>query len=156
MEGWLAALAGTDVATALRLSRWGYAAVNTAHVLGIALLVGAIVPLDLKLLGLWRGSDRDALVRVLVPVAAGGLALAVTTGALLFSVRAPEYADVVVFRIKLALIATGTASAIALHLRYGRLLAGASPLRLALAGALSMGCWLGALSLGRLIAFFKD
>ena len=52
----LAAVEASGLATALRFSRgWGYAAVNTAHVLGVALLVGAAVPLALRLLGLWRG-----------------------------------------------------------------------------------------------------
>jgi len=59
----LAALEGTALAQALRVSRWGCAAVNAGHVLGVALLVGAIVPLNLRLLGLWRGVPREPLVR---------------------------------------------------------------------------------------------
>ena len=101
----LAALAASDFVTALRMSRWLYAGVNTAHVLGIALLVGAILPLDLRLLGFWPGVPRDYLVRVLVPVAATGLALALAAGALLFATRAPEYAALTVFRVKLGLVA---------------------------------------------------
>ena len=156
MDEILAALAASDIATALRLSRWGYAAVNTCHVLGISLLVGAIVPLDLRLIGFWPGIARDGLVRTLVPVAATGLALAVTTGALLFSVRAPEYAALTVLQVKLALVLTGAGSAIALHLLHGYRLESAGPSRLARAGALSMTCWLGALIAGRMIAFSGD
>jgi len=156
VEGILAAVAASDLATALRMSRWLYAAVNAAHVLGIALLVGAILPLDLRLIGLWSGIARDGLVRVLVPVAAAGLALAVTTGTLLFSVRAPEYAAISVFQAKLALIAAGAGSALALHLVHGVRLEGATRARLARAGALSMVCWLGALIAGRMIAFAGD
>ncbi|MGI9382301.1 MAG: DUF2214 domain-containing protein [Methyloligellaceae bacterium] len=156
MDEILAAVAASDVATALRMSRWGYAAVNTAHVLGIALLVGGIVPLDLRLLGLWPGVARDGLVRTLVPVAATGLGLAVTTGAFLFSVRAPEYAALTVLQIKLALVVLGGGSAIALHLVHGFMLETASSARLARAGALSMTCWLGALIAGRMIAFAGD
>ena len=152
----LAALAASDFATALRMSRWLYAGVNTAHVLGIALLVGAILPLDLRLLGLWRGVPRDALVRVLVPVAAAGLTLALTAGALLFATRAPEYAALAVFRVKLALVALGAGAALALHLRYGVRLQHASRATLARAAALSMTCWLGALVAGRMIAFAGD
>ncbi len=152
----LAALAASDFATALRMSRWLYASVNTAHVLGIALLVGAILPLDLRLLGLWRGVPRDALVRVLVPVAATGLALALTAGALLFATRAPEYAALTVFRVKLALVALGAGAALALHLRHGPRLQHASRATLARAAALSMTCWLGALVAGRMIAFAGD
>jgi len=156
MEPVLAWLAGTDLALGLRYSRWAYAAVNTGHVLGIALLVGAILPLDLRLMGVWPGVARDGLVRVLVPVAAAGLALAVATGLLLFSVRAVDYAELGVFRLKLALIATGTVSALALHLAHGFSLGTASRRRLAAAGALSLTVWLGTLVCGRMIAFVGD
>jgi hypothetical protein len=125
-------------------------------VLGIALLVGAIIPLDLRLVGCWPAVPREALIRVLVPVAATGLALAVSAGLLLFSIRAGDYAALWVFRGKLLLIAIGAGSAILLHLTYGRRLAEAPPERLARAGMLSMTCWLGALIAGRMIAFAGD
>ena len=156
MESLLQALQATDLAQALRFSRFGYAAVNALHILGIALLVGSILPLDLRLLGAWPGVPREALLRVLVPVAAFGLLLAVVAGALLFSIRATEYADLTVFRLKLALIATGAASALILHLRHGFLLESAGTARLRAAAALSLICWLGALIAGRLIAFMGD
>jgi len=155
VEPLLAAIQGSDLALALRFSRWSYAAVNTAHVLGIALLVGAVIPLDLRLLGLWSSVERDALVRVLVPVAATGLLLAVTAGLLLFSVRAVDYAALPILWVKLVLIALGIASALALHLAYGRSLEKASRRRLAQAAALSLTCWLGALIAGRMIAFVR-
>ncbi|MGI9507223.1 MAG: hypothetical protein ACR2RE_29635 [Geminicoccaceae bacterium] len=144
------------MALALRFSRWGYAFVNTAHVLGIALLVGAIIPLDLRLLGFWSSVKRAALIRVLVPVATVGLALAVTAGFLLFSVRAIDYAALSHFRIKLLLILAGSGSALSLHYVHGRLLETASRTRLAQGAALSMTCWIGALIAGRMIAFVGD
>lgn len=156
MDEFLAALAATDIATALRQSRWGYAAVNATHILGLALLVGAIVPLDLKLIGFWREENRDALVRVLVPCAAAGLAIASLAGLLLFSVRAPEYAKNPAFLTKIALVAAGTGSALFHHIMYGRNLTAASPGQLKAAGLISLACWLGALVSGRLIAFFAD
>jgi hypothetical protein len=156
VEPFLAALEGTGVAQALRVARWGYAAVNGAHIFGIALLVGAIVPLDLRLLGFWPGVPRAALVRVLVPVAACGLALAVAAGLLLFSVRAREYADLEVVQVKLALVALGASAALWLHARCGFRLEGAGRARLAAHAVLSLSCWLGALTCGRLIAFAGD
>ena len=129
MEEFLATIEATPVAQYLRASRWGYAAVNTAHVLGIALLVGAILPLNLRLLGVWRSVPRAALVRVLVPVAATGLLLAVVAGALLFSVRAEEYAALGVLRLKVVLIALGIFGALELHRAYGLALEQASDVR---------------------------
>jgi len=156
VEEILATIEATPVAQYLRASRWGYAAVNTVHVLGIALLVGAILPLNLRLLGAWRSVPRAALVRVLVPVAAAGLLLAVLAGALLFSVRAEEYAALGVLRLKVALIALGILGAVELHRAYGLELAQASDARVAAHAILSTVCWLGALVCGRLIAFVMD
>lgn len=153
MEALLADLQATPAAQWLRGARWGYAAVSGAHVLGIAMLVGAILPLDMRLLGFWQSVDRSALVRVLAPVAATGLAVAVTMGICLFAVRAQEYASLDVFRIKLILIVIGSCAAILLHVRAGWLLDSASDRVLRFHAVLSLTCWLGALASGRLIAF---
>lgn len=149
----LAAIEASGLAGLLRVSRWGYAGVNAAHILGIALLVGAILPLDLRLLGAWRRVPRAMLARVLVPVAATGLALAIGSGVLLFSVKAADYAGLGVFRVKLALIIVGVVAALILHLRHGPRLGGLSRRGAVLHGLASLACWLGALVLGRMIAF---
>lgn len=153
MDGLLTTLSQSDIATYLRFSRWGYAAVNTTHVFGIALLVGAILPLDLRLMGAWQSVAHRDLARVLIPVAATGVAIAMTTGFLLFSVRAGEYADLSVFWVKMTLLALGVASALVAHLRHGRWLGSASRRQLFRIGALSMTCWIGVLIAGRMIAF---
>ena len=153
MEALLAALEATWWAQSLRVSRWGYAAVNTGHVLGLALLVGAIVPLDLRLLGAWRNVPLEALTRVLVPVAGVGLALTLVTGVLLLSIRASEYAALAILQLKLALVVVGAASALAAHYRFGSGLEGASERQLIAHGVVSLVCWTGALLCGRMIAF---
>lgn len=153
METLLTALASSDLATALRFSRWGYAAVNTAHVLGIAVLVGGILPLDLRMLGLWPRVEAEALHRVLVPMAAAGLVLALATGLLLFAVRPVDYAANVAFLAKIVLIAIGIASALSAHMLWGRSLERATGSVRVRVGAVSMLCWIGALVAGRMIAF---
>lgn len=156
MEALLSGLEGTGLAQALRYSRWGYAAVNAGHILGFALLLGSTVALNLRLLGLWRSVPLAPLARVLVPVAAAGLALAVTAGLILFAVRAGEYAGLGVLQAKLAFVAVATVSAIVLHARYGLELHGAGPARQRVHAVVSLSCWLGALTCGRLIAFTAD
>jgi hypothetical protein len=156
MEAFFAALEATGPAQYLRVSRWGYAAVSGAHILGIALLVGAILPLNLRLIGLWPTIPRAQLLRVLVPVAAAGLTIAVPTGILLFSVRAQEYAAIGYLQVKLALVLVGILSAVMIHHSYGLTLEGANRGRLRFHALISIGCWLGALACGRLIAFAVD
>lgn len=151
MEELLTRLADTPPAEWMRLSRWGYAGVNALHVLGIALLVGAIVPLDLRLLGWRRRLPLTALGRLLQPVAIAGLLLALTTGALLFLADPGGYAATPLFLAKLTLIGLAIANALALNLGPG--LAGASPGRLRIAGVLSLGLWFAALAAGRFLAF---
>ena len=111
MDFLLAAMEASGPAQYLRFSRFPYAAVNGIHIFAIALLVGSIVPLGLRLFGLWHDIPASVFHRVLSPVAASGLALAVLSGLVLFSVRASEYASLGVFRLKLMLILVGFTSA---------------------------------------------
>jgi len=85
VEALLTSLADTALAEWVRLSRWGYAAINALHVLGIALLIGAIVALDLRLLGWRKRLPLHELGRLLQPVAIAGLLLAMVTGCCCFS-----------------------------------------------------------------------
>lgn len=151
MESVTAALEGLALAEWLRYSRFGYATVSALHVFGIALLVGAIVPLDLRLLGLWSTIELRPLYRVLSRVAAIGLVVAVASGALLFATRASEYAALDLFLVKIALIAAGAALAAGLH--FGVDLPRLGRARQRAAGALSLLIWPTVLLCGRLLAF---
>lgn len=137
-----AALEATALAQFLRVSRWVYPLVNAGHVLGLALLVGAIVPMDLQLL---RG---DAGALWLRRFAAAGLALAVPTGALLFAVQATEYAASEWFRAKLLVLGLALLN-VAAHPR----LAALPDARRRLAAGLSLALWPTVLLLGRMIAY---
>lgn len=154
LEAFGAAIGSSDFAKALKFSAYGYSFTNTAHVLGIAMLVGAILPLDLRLMGLFRSIDREQAVRLLAPFAFCGLLIAVTAGAALFTVRAGDYVESSFLGYKLILIATGATLALILHLRAGLWLTSASDRQVAFHGAASLACWLGALVFGRMIAYF--
>jgi hypothetical protein len=152
MLEWLAAIQDLAPVAALRNSRWTYAVVNASHITGIALLFGAIVPLDLRLIGSWRQVPIRALAKVLLPVAAFGLTLA------LFSIRAVQYAGMTLFQIKMALVACGIGNALLLRRATAWEKAayetGAMPPgRLRAAGALSIALWLSVIVCGRMLAF---
>ncbi|WP_104203219.1 hypothetical protein [Billgrantia saliphila] len=154
MDALLAWLGETALAEWMRLSRWGYAAINTLHVLGISLLIGTIVALDLRLLGCRRQLPPGELGRLLQPLAVAGLLLAMATGSLLFLADPGGYAESWLFRLKLVLIALAVANALWLGLGPG--LAGATPRRLRLAGMLSLLLWPAVLLAGRFLAFVDD
>lgn len=151
---WVALLAETPLADWMRVSRWGYAGVNTLHVLGIALLVGAILPLDLRLLGHRRDLPLGGVVRLLQPLAIAGLVLALASGGLLFLAGPVDYLAMPLFLVKLSLIALAVANALWLNLGPG--LARASPGQLRLAASLSLLLWPAVLVCGRLLAFVAE
>lgn len=133
---------GTALAQHLKASRWTYPLVNAGHVAGIALLVGSVVPMDLRILGVVRGPSVPATVAFLRPFAVAGLVLAAGCGAALFSAQAWDYAGNFWFRLKLALLVCALANA-ALHL--GRTTRAAA--------ALSLVLWPCVLIAGRMIAY---
>lgn len=155
------ALHASALSQTLRASIWLYPLVNTAHVVGIALLVGAIVPLDLRLAGRWRGVPLRPLARVLMRSATAGLVLAVGSGALLFATRPQDYVGEPLFGLKLALLAAAIANALLLRrspawqhaLRDGadELQRPAAVLRFAAIASIVL--WLGVVTAGRLIGY---
>lgn len=151
MDALLGVFEHSALATLFRTSRWAYAGLSATHLLGIAMLVGGILPLDLRLVGAWPSIARRDVARILVCTTSVGLALAMVTGLVLFSVRAQEYARLPVFWAKMALIATGALSALLAHRRHGLWLERGQ--RLARIGFASSACWLATLVMGRLIAF---
>lgn len=150
MSGLFAGLEQWPLAAALRGSVWLYPLVNAAHIAGIALLFGAIVPLDLRLAGLWPAVPLSHLRRVLLPVAVCGLLLAVAAGALLFIVKAGDYAASPWFQAKIAVVALALVNAAVLEFGARK----ANALRSRLAGVASLGLWLAAIVLGRLVGYF--
>lgn len=157
----LTAVEQSAVAELLRFWRWAYPLTNAAHILGIALLFGAILPLDLRMLGLWRSVPLPLLARVLVPMAGTGLGLALLTGPLLFSVDPFKYASLGVFWLKLLLIAMAVLNLLLLHRstawRQTINAAGSVqpvPPRLCAHAVISALGWLLVIFCGRLIAYF--
>ncbi|WP_332674446.1 hypothetical protein, partial [Aromatoleum sp.] len=153
-EGLLESIDASALAVHLRHSTWLYPLVNAAHILGIALLVGGIAPVDAKLLGLWRAVPLAFFARTVLPFAFGGAVLAIVAGALLFIVQPADYAALPVFWLKIALVLAGLANALLLHrsrawhAQLARADAAPPPARLRIGGALSLLIWLAVLLLG--------
>ena len=112
MDALIAALSEAGRISGIALSSPLYAAVSALHILGIALLVGGIVLVDLRLVGLMRRLDLDAMAQ-LRALARTGATLAVATGILLASARPAEYLANRVFLAKMAIVASALANALA-------------------------------------------
>jgi len=139
---------------------WTYALVNLAHIFGISLLFGAIVVLDLRLLGLWRWIPLDQMARPTTAVAGVGFAVAVLTGPALLATKATEYVGNPFLPIKLVAITLGIINIAIVHnlsawkQRANPQLGASQRRQLALAGATSLFCWMSAITAARLIAYY--
>lgn len=147
---------GSPLAMALRGSGDLYMLVNAAHILGLGLLLGAIVPLDLRLIGLFRATPIEVIAPFLSRAAATGLGLAVLTGLALWSVEPAEYLANAAFRVKAVLIGlAGVNIALQHHGAGWRALRAGTPPPLATRAraAVSLLLWLSILLAGRWIGF---
>ena len=63
----LGALEASALGQAMRQWLWLYPAVETAHIVGIALLFGSIAVLDLRLLGVWKRVPVKPLAAQVLP-----------------------------------------------------------------------------------------
>ena len=157
---WTAALEATELATALRNSIWSYPIVNAAHIFGVALLIGSVVPLDLRLLGMWGSVPLAPLWAVLTRSAGIGLVVAIIFGTLLFITRATEYAASNLFIAKMVLVLLGTANTLMLRIPSQPQVSQIASnhwkpsTRLQLAAGISLAAWLSALTLGRPMGYF--
>jgi hypothetical protein len=151
--GWLASLEASGLGHLARHSPWAYTLANVLHVLGAALLVGAIAVFDACLLTR-RMADARGIASLAIPIAAGGLALQVPTGLLLLAAEAVALGRNPAFYAKLAFIAVGLLNVAAFHvwagprLRMGFLPAGARAL-----AVVSLASWALTLAAGRMIAY---
>lgn len=138
---------------ALRTSTFVYPFINALHILGIGILVGAILTLDARVLGIRRGGSWRASVAELSPVAAAGLLLAIVTGVLLFAVRASRYIENPALLAKWALVALGLVNVLVFRNAMRRSHDAAPSFTLRLCAAVSAATWIGAVFAGRWIAF---
>jgi hypothetical protein len=151
------ALQESDFAFAIRDSIWIYPTANLTHILGLALLVGSILILDLRVLGVGRSVSIDALSRLTTPFSILGICLSLASGSLLFSADAAALASNPIFRLKMALLAAGLANAVLFRLLWQRRIArwtDSTPAPARLQAGLSGIGWLAVASCGRLIAYF--
>jgi hypothetical protein len=159
--GFLQWLEGSPIGHLMRESgTWTYAFVNLGHILGIALLFGAIALLDLRLLGAWRGIPLAALTRPAVTVAGTGVALALATGIPMFATKATDYADNRFLFAKFALVGLALLNVLAIHrskawqAHHSRALTREEERRLALMAGISLSLWLCAIACGRMAGYW--
>lgn len=142
-------LEATAVGTTIRESLWLFPMIQCGHLLGLALLGGTVLVVDLRLLG-WglRGEPVAELAGKLQPWMVGALGVTVGTGVLMFLSEALKCYYSPPFWYKMGMLAVATGFAFTLRRRAVGLGRGR------VTAVVSMGLWLGVGFAGRWIAFY--
>ena len=144
---------------AITESEWLFPTIETLHVLALALVIGSIAMLDLRLLGV---SNRDRgviqLAEDTLPWTWSAFVVAAITGALMFISAATSYYDNVPFRIKLVLLALAGLNMAIFHFTAYRAAHDwnftlPTPQSARIAASLSLLFWVGVVVAGRWIGF---
>src|SRR5579864_9461874 len=150
----------TIVGTSIRESLWLFPVIETVHIFGIILLVGATSILDLRLMGLtFREEPVSKLARRFLPWTWFGFVVQVTTGFLMFASESLKMYGNWAFIMKMILIGAAGLNAFIFHsLAYQSVDRWdndpVAPLSARIAGSVSILLWFGIVALGRWIAYF--
>jgi hypothetical protein len=155
---WLVWLETTQLAAAMREWLWLYPIIEILHIIGLAVLVGAAVLFDFRLLGIARNIPVTVLAGYLLPSARASLILILPTGLMMFAAHATEMAENPAFQLKLLLLATAGLNAAAFHWGIFRTVAAwnqnlAAPAPAKIRAILSLALWSGVITCGRLLAY---
>jgi hypothetical protein len=146
----------TALGTAVRESVWAFPILEVVHLMGLAGLGGALLIVDLRLLGVGlREASVASLARTVRPWLWASLALTLVSGVLLFVSEALKCYENPFFWLKLALLLAALLFAGLVRSRFTRDV-GVAPPRVAarLAGATSLALWAGVAAAGRGIGFW--
>jgi hypothetical protein len=152
------AVEATGLGRAMRESLWAFPVVETIHIAALAIVVGSIVVLDLRLVGLSRRLPVTRLAAHVLPWTVGAFLVAALSGLTMFTAHAADYLGNPLFMLKMGLIGAAGLNAALLHV--GALQAAGAwdadvgpPARVRFAAALSIVLWLGVIACGRLLAY---
>jgi len=136
--------------SSLQSSAWAYPALEVVHLCGIALLIGNLVLLDLRVFGLGAALPVRELARLSLSLALAGFGLAAASGLLMFASQPAELLANRAFTLKMLLLMAAACNAGWFHGR-GSLHKLDALARVQM--LLSTLIWLGVLVCGRWIAY---
>ena len=152
------ALQASPVGLTISGSTWMFPTIETVHVFALVLVVGSIMTVDLRLLGLTnRDRPFSQLAGEMLPWTWVAFAVAASSGLLMFSSKALIYYGNIPFRLKMCcLLLAGINMALFHWLGTRRVAAwdrGRPPRAAKLAGGASLLLWTTIVAAGRWIGF---
>lgn len=154
----LHALETSGIGRTMRESLWLYPTVETVHIVGLAIVYGSVLVVNLRLLGLSRSLSATRLMRHALPWAVGAFFFVMATGLLMFTAHVEDFLGNRVFILKMGLILAAATSAAMLHAGGFRDIAAwdvgvLPPRRVRTAAALSIVLWTAVIACGRFLAY---
>ena len=152
-------LQDTQWGTGIRESTWVFPIIEGTHAIGIALSVGIILIMDLRLAGvLMRREPVSQVSNQLMPWSLAGYSLMFVTGILLFWCQAVKAYGSIFFKIKLVLLLLAGINALVFELTLRRTVkdwdtAQPPPFRARFAGVMGIILWAGIIAAGRTMAY---
>ena len=136
---------------------WLWPILEITHFIGLTLLLGGLIVIDLRMAGFFRAIDPITTHKIL-PAVILGFVLNLTTGILFFYGDPMRYSINIGFQIKMLLVLIAGVNAAVYHLKVDPILQNmdrslASPVIAKLVAYTSLGAWIGVLLLGRLIPY---
>jgi hypothetical protein len=133
---------------------WWFPLLESIHVVAIVLVIGSILMVDLRLIGVTaRRYPVSRMSSELVPWTWAAFVLSVITGTGLFITRADHYADNIAFRWKFALLLLAGVNMACFHFGVFRRVANwdtaRTPLAAKTSAVLSLLLWAGVILAGR-------
>jgi hypothetical protein len=154
-------LKGTELSWAVTHYAWIWPACETLHFIGLALLVGVIGMVDLRMLGVGKNLPIGPLHR-LIPWGVAGFVINTITGFLFFAGDPFQYIHNAAFQLKILFLALAGINVAVFYLagifRYAESAGPGedAPLSAKLVSASSLLLWFGVMYMGRMLPFMGN
>lgn len=159
IAGLLSRLENTPLATQIAGSDWAFPIIESVHVISLALVLGTVCIVDLRLLG-WASAQRPYgdVARETLPYTWFAFGAAAVSGTLMFITKAAEYYENTAFRAKAILLLLAGLNMLTFQLATARDAAEwdrtrSIPWPGRLAAALSLLFWISIVFFGRRVGF---
>ncbi len=144
--------------TEIRESVWLFPTIVTVHVFALVFVVGSIMTVDLRLLGLGsRDRPFTEVAAEALPWTWSAFAVAAIAGSLMFSSKAVTYYGDIPFRLKMGCLLLAAINMGVFHLLGTRYVAdwdrGRPPFAARFAGGVSLSLWIAIVAAGRWVGF---
>jgi hypothetical protein len=152
-------LLSTNVSWVMNNVRWAWPLCESIHFVGLSLLLGTVGFLDLRLLGVAKGIPIAALHR-LVPLGIAGFTMNALTGICFLAGTPDQYFINAAFQAKVLFFLVAGLNVSAFYLTMFKKVRTVGPGEQAPAfariiGGISLCCWIGVMTAGRLLTFYR-